>query len=495
MRSFGIHFRLLLAAFLLISATTLLMGYMGAGIIHDFVRTRFDERIEFLAEYVALNAELGVLIDDRRMLERLAENLLSEKDVIRVSLMDKNGEMLAHVSRSAPGSVSAVETPVVLKTSREESIAFGWAASEAEQRVIGTVRVEYSTGEIDALLRTLRTRFFWLSVVLGTGAVVLFYFISMSLVSPVTRLVEAVRRVSLGDLDSRVRPEGPPETRNLALAFNNMLDSLRESRDALEDAHQEMIRQQTLAELGKFSMMIAHEVKNPLSIIKSSLDILKKDTGLTSEVTLVGYMEDEILRLNRLIEEFLLFARPARPNRREVDVHELLMQHLDRVRSANPEVGLDTQIPSSPCNIIADPDLLTRAIGNVIKNGIEAGEGKGRLCITAQQDRKEWSLWIRDDGPGIDGKDIEKIFEPFYTTRAKGTGLGLAFAAQVLHAHGGRIMAENHDTGGALFSIRIPIGFPESGKIKVSDRAGHFPGKLFHSDNIDGEHAENTDRR
>jgi nitrogen fixation/metabolism regulation signal transduction histidine kinase len=105
-----------------------------------------------------------------------------------------------------------------------------------------------------------------------------------------------------------IRVQREPFGRELAVAFNVMLDSLERNRRSLEEAKEQMRRQKTLAEMGRFSLMIAHELKNPLSIIKCSLDVLKKDFALSSDNTMVFYIEDEIMRLNRLIGDFLIFA-------------------------------------------------------------------------------------------------------------------------------------------------------------------------------------------
>jgi signal transduction histidine kinase len=283
--------------------------------------------------------------------------------------------------------------------------------------------------------------------------------ISRSIVLDVTRLADAVRKVGRGDLGLRTEPGNLPETRELAMAFNTMLDSLAGHREALVKANQEMARHQALAELGKFSLMIAHEVKNPLGIIKISFDFLKRDLEIPQDNAMVEYIEDEIVRLNGLIEEFLLFARPAKPTFRPVDLNGMAKEMIDRVALQNTEsdVVLETDLPQSLCEIFADPDLLTRALGNIVKNAYEANDGKGVVSISARLEKGEWVLEVSDDGPGIPQENLEQVFEPFFTTKSKGTGLGLAFSKQILIAHRGTITARNRERGGATFEARIPI--------------------------------------
>ncbi len=453
---------MLLAGILLIGGTTLTMGYAGMKIIHEFVESRFEDRMLFLARYLALNSELGILIDEKPILMRLARNLLSEKDVIRVTIMGANERVLAEAGGSTE-TERFVEAPVVLKETWEENPAFRWEDDALlDRNRIGKVRIAYSSGGIEELSSKLKKRALLSAVFLAIGAIVLFYVISRSLVAPLTRLVAAAKQVARGDFGLRAKPESLPEARELSQAFNSMLDSIEESRRALEKADQKIIRQRTLAEVGKFSMMIAHEVKNPLSIIKSSLDMLKREDDREQRKTLTTYIEDETMRLNRLIEDFLLFARPAVPTFRETDVNAMMRELVLRfeIQKTGNGVELDVDIPQKPFYIEVDPDLLTRALGNILKNAIEAVPSGGWVHIQAKEKEDRWEVAFEDEGEGIDQEHLGKIFEPFFTTRAKGTGLGLAFASQVIKTHGGTVTAVNNQNAGARFVVEIPIENP-----------------------------------
>lgn len=460
MKRLRINARLLVAASLLIAATTFSLGYMGVHISQRFLKARFEQRMAFLAKYLALNSELGILIDDRRMLERLAANLLSEEDVLAVTIFGRGEEQLAHVAKERAAAFSVVESPVRLKRNADESLAFSWPANgERTGGLLGKIRVKYSTESIGALSKSMRDRFIWLSGGLAALAACVFYFISRSVTAPVTQLAQAARQVAAGDLERRAPAGGVPETRELAAAFNSMLDSLERNRKALEKAQEKITRQKTLAEMGKFSLMVAHEVKNPLGIIKSSLDILKADPAVKKNETVIFYMEDEIRRLNRLIEDFLGFARPTEPSFRQVDLNALMEETVNRFafRTANSETEMYSEVPSEPCRAEADPDLLTRALSNIIQNALDANSEGGRVQIRVTAADRTWTVEIIDQGDGIQADALGRIFEPFFTTRSKGTGLGLAYAEQVVGAHGGNIDAENIINGGALFRVRLPL--------------------------------------
>lgn len=477
MKSPGIHARLLVTAFLIISATSFSLGYMGVKLFHEFARQRFDERFAFLARYLALNAELGILIDQRTMLGQLADNLLSEQDVVRVEIFDQAGKRLAHAEKVLPGPFSEASTPVRLKSSSEESQAFGLGGMPAmiddRYQVIGEVRITYSTSQIRALLASITVRFIVSTAGLTALCLVIFFFISRSLVAPLTRLAQTARKIGAGEVWLRTATEGLPETREVSLAFNAMLDSLQRSREAVEKANQEMARQNLLAEMGKFSMMIAHEIKNPLSIIKSSFDVLRKDPFSDANPVVIGYIDEEIRRINSLIEDFLSFAKPAKPAFRIADANQMLRDCLERFERmpAAQNMTIDVHVPEETCLSYLDPDLCRRAVDNILKNAADACNGEGVIQITARCLAESWQVDIADCGEGIAEDALPNIFSPFFTTRAKGTGLGLAYTAQVIGAHGGRIAAENRKTGGAVFIIEIPrepkmIDLPVSREVK-----------------------------
>lgn len=472
MKPLGIHARIIVVAFVVIASTTLTLGIVGIRISGRFMQERFKDRISFLSRYLALNSEVGVLINDRTGLNSLAHNLLGERDVARVLILDNQDDALVDLSRPSQGLLSVVETAVIFKRARDENIIFDdrldiynnpfMKRPPVVEEVIGTVRIYFSTHGIDQLIVLISRKYLWLSLALAGVAVVLFFFISRSIGVELNTLTVAAQQIGRGDFSLRVSPGKLPETRALALAFNAMLDSLDESQKALGRANREMMQQKGLAEMGRFSLMIAHEVKNPLAIIKSSLDVLKTDFNMTSEQTMVAYIEDEIVRLNQLIEAFLQFARPAKPVFREVDLNQMLTDVVERFEMMHHDESMTIDLRHGNGQVVAcvDRDLMVRAIGNIIKNACEAAGASGTVTVTASVDRNVdcWRVTIADTGEGIDPAHQQSIFEPFFTTRSTGTGLGLPFATQVVKAHGGFVIAENSPSGGAVFSLEIPVG-------------------------------------
>lgn len=477
LKNLSIHARILSAAVVLITAATLTLGWLGVYIINQFVTKRFHQRIEFMTQYLAINCELGILIGETDLLQGLVEHMLKEDDVTGVVILDQGNQVLARGTRPLPGAFKQVEKNVLSSANQADKEWVGDLFENVGPEIIGKVQMTYSLQGIKNLTSRMKKQVGYSALALNLLACLIFYFISRSLVAPLVSLANTARKVSQGDRNVRALPGTTPETVRLSLAFNNMLDSLANGRQTIVRAYAKMARQEALAEVGKFSMMIAHEVKNPLGIIKSSLEMMEKEFNIPEDNMLRMYAQEEIVRLNQLIESFLMFSKPAKPNFTTVDLNQMLAQIIMGFELQFHEMGicLECRIPENRFEAQADFDLLTRGISNIIKNACDANDQQGCVTITVKEYYKggnrphKWELFIADQGPGISPDDRVKVFEPFFTTKATGTGLGLAFADQAIKAHGGRIGIEFPERGGTCFCVTLFSHILESEVLKAYD--------------------------
>jgi signal transduction histidine kinase len=204
---------------------------------------------------------------------------------------------------------------------------------------------------------------------------------------------------------------------------------------------------------------VAHEVKNPLGIIKGALDILKKpEVDLETKAIMMSYIEDEILRLNRLVQDFLDFSRPQKPNFQDIDLNSMVESIVERSKLEWEKQGIVLHWTSTQpeCTINADADLLSQAILNVIRNACQACSDKGEVEITATDTKNSCILKISDTGKGMPAEVKAKAFEPFFTTKVNGTGLGLAFVDRVMRVHGGRVSVLDNEYGGTSLKLVLP---------------------------------------
>ncbi len=446
--------RLVLGIALLMAVTTLTLGIAGNELAKNFLLIRFDDRMDFLAKYLAANSELGILLGDRPMLKRLASNLLAEKDVVEVRISDDKGNELAKVRDNAnASSIRKTSAPVVLTTA-SENLVFG--QGEKKNKIIGKVEISYVTTSIDELTSRLRTRYLLLTLLIFFAGILFFLLFTRSLMAPLANLVEAAQKVAEGNLEVKLEKGSLPETRKLATSFNTMTQALKESRRNLEETYQKLIQEQALAEVGHFAVTVAHEVKNPLGIIKGALDILRKE-GIDEQVraTMISYVEDEIRRLDMLIRDFLDFSRPRSLSFKKTNLTSFLRNLVERMNLEwEPKrVVIDFKTSVQEATIQADKDALSRAMVNIIKNACEASPEGSRVTIGLFDEGSFFKVVVSDLGDGIPDEKKGKIFEPFFTGKSKGTGLGLTLTKKLIEAHMGQIEVKDNEPTGTRIEI------------------------------------------
>ncbi len=482
MKNPGMHTRIVVPAILLIFATTFVLGAIGIDIATGFIENRFKEHINLMAKYLVSNAETSLLVGDRFWLKKLAHSLIHEEsDIKSISITNDRGQVILSVSKDIPGPFETLDTQVVpRKMINANSFFSNEVLKQLENmfnvKPIGTVHITYSTYKLQQIRVSITRKFFLLMIILaGLGGIV-YYFISRSIVREITGLARISQEIAAGNTDLRAPSGNIPEVQKLTSAFNKMLDSIKESNLALAAANEKVARQRFLAEMGKFSMLIAHEFKNPLGIIKGSTDILKKDhIDSATRNTMIDYIEDEISRLDALIENFLTFARPSTPVYREVDANAMLDDIVNRMKLL-PEITckIDADIEKATCTVEADRDLLTRAITNLIRNGCDSMvESPGVITVSSTHTEKFWMVKISDQGTGIPDELKEKIFNPFFSTKATGCGLGLAFVHRTIKSHKGSINVADNPGGGTIFSIKIPLAKTQTATSGHSDQEGN----------------------
>ncbi len=231
-------------------------------------------------------------------------------------------------------------------------------------------------------------------------------------------------------------------------------------RDVHERKHLEERLNQTekLASLGQLVAGIAHEIKNPLAIILSSLDIIEnpqRSDDQRSEAT--TFIREEIKRLDERLREFLSFARPRELTAAPMPINELLREQVERIGPLFPELKLELDLLEESPVAGADREQIQQVITNLLLNAGDAVEGSGTIALRSRYDEGHAVLEIEDSGPGIAKEYAARVFDPFFTTKTKGTGLGLSICYQIVLAHHGTLSISNgNQLGGACFTIRLP---------------------------------------
>lgn len=236
----------------------------------------------------------------------------------------------------------------------------------------------------------------------------------------------------------------------LFVAFALVFVRAQRQRAALE---RRLERERRLAVLGEMSAVLAHEIRNPLTSLKGHAQLLAEALpGEGAERAKVERVVREARRLETLTTDLLDFVRSGEVRREEASPAELL-------RAAAEEVGaerFEVRLERAPARWSFDPHRLRQALVNVLRNAAQASPEGERTTVEAAERDGRLAIEVRDRGPGIPAGEEERIFEPFHTTRVRGTGLGLAVARRIVSLHGGTISARNGADGGAVFTIEVP---------------------------------------
>jgi signal transduction histidine kinase len=240
--------------------------------------------------------------------------------------------------------------------------------------------------------------------------------------------------------------------------------TIRRQQEQLEAKAREAFENEKLAAIGRLAAGIAHEVRNPLGVIRASAAMVREDFAEGDDAhRACGFILEEIDRLDGLIASLLAFARPTTLRVRPAALGEVvgrathLAEESLRRRSAELVAALDT--PDAALQV--DPDLIAQVLLGLVTNAAEAVDAGGRVELRAHAEPERVVLEVADDGPGVPEADRERVFEPFYTTKAGGTGLGLAMAERIVRAHGGRLrVVPGAGAGpageGACFELTLP---------------------------------------
>lgn len=235
---------------------------------------------------------------------------------------------------------------------------------------------------------------------------------------------------------------------------------LMQVRRELEESRRRAVELETLAAIGRMAAQVAHEVRNPLAVIRSSAALVREElTDDDDNAQAFDFIVEEVDQLERFISTMLDFSRPIQPRPETVEAAELCER---AIAVGSPQLTTHQVECTGHATLHADPDLVSRIVLGLLINAGAALRSPGHIRISSHVAPDGPVIRVSDDGPGVPESDRGRLFEPFFTTRADGTGLGLAIARKIARAHGGDLVhVANAGLGpgasGAAFELRLPI--------------------------------------
>jgi signal transduction histidine kinase len=443
-----------------------------------------------LGEGLATLSEGYLLSYNFAKLEQVAERMTSrDPDVIYTVAHLHDGVVAAYsgrddlqgkilddpISQRATQATAALVQGITLPGSRElgYDVAIPVIVPGGAKKW-GTIRLGFSLKHAYGLIRQTRRDLLLLglaAVVCGTSLAI---FLAMRISRPISRLVAAAHELARGSYDRPVYVDAAGEIGYLAHAFEQMRASLlghleneaeerrrlEASNQKLRETQQQLIQSERLAVVGKVAARVAHEVNNPLAIIKTAVRIIKNQTGHASPAAEnLQMIEEEISRIARIIQELLEFSRPT-PTQELVQVNSII-QGLERVLAQNlQEKGIALKVTLEPelPQVRISSDQLKQVILNMVRNAEDAMPRGGELMIRTAWEGGFVEFNIADTGCGICEEFQERIFDPFFTTKSQGRGMGLGLAVSygIINTANGHIELASEVGKGSLFRVRLP---------------------------------------
>jgi nitrogen fixation/metabolism regulation signal transduction histidine kinase len=273
---------------------------------------------------------------------------------------------------------------------------------------------------------------------------------------PVRRLTRATRRIASGDFDARIAVRSADELRRLVDAFNSMAAELKAQRTQLERTH----RLEAWAEMAR---QVAHEIKNPLTPIQLSAEHLRRvhaDRGEPLGPVLEGCVTSilsQVRLLRQISSEFSNFASSPVARPAAVDLVELVAEVVDPYRTGLAgRIEIHNQVKPPLPRVFIDRTLIGRALSNIVENALHAMPRRGSIRLAVAEDGDTVVLRVQDTGVGMDEEALTRVFEPYFSTKATGTGLGLPIARRNVELSGGAIEVESARGHGTTVILRLP---------------------------------------
>jgi len=342
---------------------------------------------------------------------------------------------------------------------------------DLNERVIGILYVGVLAGKFEAM----RTRTVWtFSPVRIAGmaiALIVASILSTDIVRPVRDLARASQDLAQGRMDAcvEVNPDAAGELVELTETFNSMVRSIAERDERLQESARKITESKKLATLGQLAAGIAHEINNPLGGIVMYSHMLKEDLVKEENRENVIKIAREADRCKAIVKGLLDFARQTKPERTESNINLVLNEVIALLEQQHTFRNISIVKDESPSIPLVEVDVgqMQEVFMNLILNAAQAMDGSGTLTAITHlaNEATTVEIEIRDTGPGIPADKVDKIFEPFYTTKeiGRGTGLGLSIAYGIVERHHGSIRVESEVGKGTSFFVRLPVPEPEPG--------------------------------
>ena len=496
-RSVGLRTEVLITLTLLLGAALLLGGVM---MLHLMEKNLLEERVGQLRSF----AQVLAAVSRQPQGDLPADVVLEEKLVLLAQLpddvhcdawwlYDRNFNIVGSfvggdISPSVAARLQMVKlTKELQQTTNYSTLLNFFEQTESTTQLVLPIQLRnsfYGLMELHFSLADIRLKVLGslqvliLYIILYGIILVLagYYLILKNIIRPAQNLLKATQDVSSGNLETRLPIAGPIEISQLATAYNQMVDALRESRNEtgqqivaleqtnreLQQARDELIRSEKMASVGQLAAGLAHELGNPLAAIIGYLELLKQRIKSAPDSDILHRALVEANRIDLLVRELLDFSRPTENGVAEpVDIVTVVRSCVQLLKNQGTLVDIDVidELPAFLPEITGDANKFQQVFINLLLNAIQAIDERGIITLIAGQQEGNIWLGVKDNGSGIAEGNLVRVFDPFYTTKppGEGTGLGLAVCQRIVEESGGQIEIDSRVGQGSSFKCIFAV--------------------------------------
>ncbi len=461
------------AKLIIIMLSLLVLAMLTLFILNQFAQDALVNEIQDSSQEISKAIQMSIEdLTSNAETSRLTDYLTKarEKGINEINIINTDGEIIDSSDPEKIGKkrelkklekgVHAVQRPIggaVLSQKPYEVVVPVIVGDEQ----LGYVQINMLLDNIRDIQRANFIRRLFATGMVFTVGIALIIFLARRYTTPIKNLVEDFKRVSAGDLSVTIPVESNDEIGEMAEGFNNMVEKLRE-REALE---KRLYEAEHLSRVGQLASGIAHEIRNPLNYISLAIDHLKTEMlpccgdKCAEMVELTEKIKEEVRRANYMVVNFMNYGRPLKLRRTEVIYRDLLAKVLPLLqdRLIEQHVVVAQQIPADLPPLWIDGELFRNCILNFVTNASQAMPDGGTITIGAQLQGNRMQLTFCDQGNGISPDDISKIFQPYFTTKEVGIGLGLAITERIIKEHDGVIVVESTVGTGTTITVSLPL--------------------------------------
>ncbi|WP_224983755.1 sensor histidine kinase [Geomonas agri] len=455
----------------MIMLTMLVVATLILFVLNQFSQNDLVQEIQESSTVVSKAIQLSVEdLTSEEESTRLSEYLshAKNKGVNEINIINNEGEI---INSSDPAQVGKKREIKKLEKGLKRRGSGGVNSLKPYDLVVPVIVGDEQLGyvQINLLLDNIRdiqhanfVRRLSATVLVFMGGMILIIFLARRYTSPIHRLATGVNNVSAGDLSVTFDAESGDEIGELAENLNEMVKKLKEK----EQLEKRLYEAEHLSKVGQLAAGIAHEIRNPLNYISLAIDHLKSELlpacpGKGGELeSIADNIKEEVRKANYMVLNFMNYGRPLKLKLQRVCYADLVDKaiHIMQDRLTERNMQVVREIPTDLPAMHIDPELMRNCLCNFISNSMQAMTDGGTITMGAQVDPEsgECRLSFSDGGVGIDEQDLEKVFQPYFTTREAGIGLGLAITERIVKEHGGRISVASRKGEGTTFTVILP---------------------------------------